>query len=60
MDQQAFEGMIEIPVIDDVLVVPDNLSGIGVQRQRAVVVEICLVVTTSMNLGAGEVTDVPM
>ena len=40
IDQQPLERMIEIPVIDDVLVIPDDLSGVGVQRQRRVVIEV--------------------
>ena len=34
LDEQALERMIEVPVIDDVLVVPDDLAGVGV-RARA-------------------------
>ena len=29
--ENSFEWMIEIPVIHDVLVVPDDLAGVGVQ-----------------------------
>ena len=52
--------MIEVPVIDGVLVVPDRLAGLGAQRERGVVVQVLLVVAASMNFGAGAVTDVPM
>ena len=44
VDQDAFEGMIEIPMIDDVLVIPDDLAGVGVDGERAVVIEILFVV----------------
>ena len=44
LDQQPLEGMIVIPVIDDVLVVPHDLAGVGVQGQRGVVVQVGLVV----------------
>ena len=60
LDQQALERMIEIPVIDDVLVVPDDLAGVGVERQRRVVVEVrACRCRRAMNFGAGIVTDVP-
>jgi hypothetical protein len=59
IDQQALEGMIEIPIVDDMLVIPNNLVGLRVRRERRVVIEILLVVA-SRNLGAGEVTEVPM
>ena len=51
-DEQALEGMIEVPVIDDVLVVPDDLSGVGVDGQCAVVVEVREVVARERELGA--------
>ena len=51
--------MIEVPVIDDVLVVPDDLSGVGVERERGVVVEVREVVARERELGAGMVTEVP-
>ena len=35
VDEHALERMIEIPVIDEVLVVPDDLAGVGIQRERA-------------------------
>ena len=40
VDQQPLKRMIEIPVIDHVLVIPDDLAGIGIQRQRRVVIQI--------------------
>ena len=43
--------MIEIPVIDDVLVVPRELAGVGVNGQRAVVVEVLHVVAGEDELG---------
>ena len=42
IDEQPLERMIEIPVIDDVLEVPDDLARIGVECQRRVVVEVLL------------------
>ena len=59
LHQQPLEGMVEVPVIDDVLVVPDDLAGVGVERERRVVVQVLLVVAARMNFGAGIVTDVP-
>jgi hypothetical protein len=48
------ERMVEIPVIDDVLVVPGDLAGIGVNGQRAVVVEVLLVVAAERELRRGD------
>ena len=45
--------MIQIPVIDDVLVVPDDLAGVGIQGERAVVIEVLLVVAAEDELGRG-------
>src|SRR6185369_12018200 len=42
--QYPLERMIEIPVIDNVLVVPHDLSRVGVQSQCRVVVEVLGVV----------------
>ena len=42
--------MIEIPVIDDVLVVPDDLAGVGVEGERRVVIEVLLVVAAEREL----------
>ena len=53
LDQQPLERMIEIPVIDDVLVVPDDLAGVGVERERGVVVEVRLVVARQRELRRG-------
>jgi hypothetical protein len=36
--------VVEIPVIDDVLVIPDNFAGVGVDRERAVVIEVLFVI----------------
>ncbi len=44
VDQHALERMIEVPVIDRVLVVPDGLARRGPQRERRVVIEVLLVV----------------
>ena len=51
--QQPFKGMIEIPVIHDVLVIPDDLAGIRVQRQRRVVIQVRLVVSSQQELRRG-------
>ena len=48
------ERMIEIPVIDDVLVVPDDLAGVGVNGERAVVIEVLLVVAAERELRRGD------
>ena len=40
IDQQALERVVEVPVVVHVLVVPDDLAGVAVQRQRRVVVEV--------------------
>ena len=45
--------MIQIPVIDQVLVVPADLPGVAVQRQGGVVVEILLVRPLQQELGGG-------
>ena len=61
IDEQAFERVIQIPVIDDVLVIPDDLAGVGIQRQRGVVIEVLLVVAAQHETSAPViVTDVPM
>ena len=44
VDQHALERMIEVPVIDGVLVVPDRLARRGPKRERRVVIEVLLVV----------------
>ena len=44
VDQHALERMIEVPMIDGVLVVPDRLARRGPQRERRVVIEVLLVV----------------
>ena len=46
--------MIEIPVIDDVLVVPDDLAGVGVERERRVVIQVLLVVAAEDELRRGD------
>ena len=43
VDEQPLERMIEIPVIVQMLVVPDDLAVGRVQRQRRVVIEVLLV-----------------
>ncbi len=46
IDQQTLEWMIEIPVIDDVLKVPDDLAGIDIESQRRIVIQMRLVDAT--------------
>jgi hypothetical protein len=46
--------MVEIPVIDDVLVVPDDLAGVGIERERGVVVQVLLVVAAQDELRRGD------
>ena len=53
VDQDAFEGMVEIPVIDDVLVIPDDLAGVGIDGQRAVVIQILFVVAGQQEFRGG-------
>ncbi len=59
VDEDAIERVVEVPMIDDVLVVPHDLAGVGVQSQRRGVVEIGLVVAGQQNFGVGPVTEVP-
>ena len=54
LHEQPLERMIEIPVIDDVLVVPDDLAGVGVERERRVVIEVLLVVAAERELRRGD------
>src|SRR5690606_37878895 len=35
--------MVEIPVIDEMLEVPEDLAGIGIDRERRVVIEVLLI-----------------
>ena len=53
VDQQALERMIEIPVIDDVLVIPDDFAGIRIDGQRAVVIQVLLVIAGQQEFGRG-------
>ena len=50
LDEQPFERMVEIPVIDDVLEVPDDLARLDVERERRVVIEVLLVVAAEHEL----------
>ena len=50
VDEQALERMVEVPVIDDVLEVPDDLARVRVDRERRVVVEVLLVVAAEHEL----------
>jgi hypothetical protein len=52
IDQQPLERVVEIPVIDHVLVVPHDLAGIGVQRQRAIVIEVLEIFAAQHELGS--------
>ena len=40
VDEQALERMVEVPVVVQVLVVPDDLAPVGVQREGRVVVQV--------------------
>ena len=40
VDQDALEGVVEIPVVDEMLVVPGDLAGGHLERQGGVVVEV--------------------
>ena len=40
VEQDALEGMVEVPVVVHVLVVPADLAGVDVEGQRRVVVEV--------------------
>ena len=60
VNEKPLETMVEIPVIHHVLVIPDDLAGIGIQCQVELWYRYFLSVPASMNLGAGEVTDVPI
>ena len=51
VDEQAFERMIEIPMIDDMLVVPHDLSGIGVQRESRVVIQVREIIPSEHEFG---------
>ena len=53
LDEQPLVRVIEIPVIDDVLVVPNDLARVGVQRERRVVIEVLLVVAGERELRRG-------
>src|SRR5688572_15076645 len=43
--------MVEVPVIDCVLVVPDRLAGFGPQRERRVAIEVLLVIAGDHEFG---------
>ena len=59
--QQPLERVVEVPVIDDVLVVPHDLAGVGVQAPAwSCGTGSCLSLPPSMYFGAGDDTDVPM
>ena len=53
VDEQPFEGVVEIPVVVQVLVVPDDLAGVGVEGQRRVVVEVREVGAAEQELRGG-------
>ena len=53
VDEQPLERMIEIPVVDQMLVVPDDLAGRGIERERRVVIEVLLVVAAEDELRRG-------
>src|SRR5262249_7632050 len=53
VDKNSLERMIEIPMIDDVLVVPDDLSGICIQGKRRIVIEVLVVISAKNEFGRG-------
>src|SRR6185503_16124006 len=53
VDEQTLERMVEIPVVDDVLEVPDDLARVGVERERRVVIEVLLLIAAEHVLRRG-------
>ncbi len=51
VDQEPLEGVVEVPVVVDVLVVPDDLAGVHVEGHRGRHVEVVLVVPRELILG---------
>jgi hypothetical protein len=49
-DQQPLERVVEIPVVDHMLVVPDNPAGLPVERQRGIVIKVLQVITAEQEL----------
>src|SRR5262245_66451192 len=45
--------MIEVPMIDDVLVVPNDLPVVRIQSQRGVVVQVCEIVSRQHEFRSG-------
>jgi hypothetical protein len=50
VDQQTFEWVIEVPVVVQMLVIPDDLTGVGVEGERRVVVQMRVVRTAHQEL----------
>ena len=59
VDDQALEGMVDVPVVVQVLVVSSGSRRVGVEGQRRIVVQVRVLDAARRNFGAGEVTDVP-
>ena len=53
IDEQAFEGMVEVPVVVQVLVEPPNLAGLDVESQRRVVIKVLVLHPAEQELGRG-------
>src|SRR5262249_26917538 len=53
IDKQALERMIEVPMIDDMLIIPDDLSRIRIQGKRRIVVEMFVFVAAKYKLRSG-------
>ena len=53
VDEQALERVIEIPVVEQMLVVPIDLAVAGIERERRVVVEVLLVDAAKNELRRG-------
>src|SRR5206468_3736943 len=45
VDEQSFERMIKVPMINDVLVVPHDLPCIRVQSERRVVIQVLVIIS---------------
>ena len=51
VDQEPLERMVEVPTVVQVLVVPDDFAGVGVEGQGGVVVEVLVVDSAQHELG---------
>ena len=51
--QQTLKRVVEVPVVVQVLVIPDDLAGIGIERERRVVIQVGVVDTADQELRRG-------